>query len=94
MAVSERVRTARLTNASPALEHVVFPNRVEWNRPSHLLPRSRSSSCLAFDDRDCSIRSFTISIETTSFLPSRFMYIFLSLFTLTCQVPPSAPKVD
>ncbi|KAK0471468.1 hypothetical protein IW261DRAFT_1597272 [Armillaria novae-zelandiae] len=46
-------RAARLANACPALQHVVFPNGVQWRRPSASLlplPRSRSSPCLPFDD--------------------------------------------
>ncbi|KAK0494430.1 hypothetical protein EDD18DRAFT_341774 [Armillaria luteobubalina] len=53
MVVSKRARFARLANACPALQHVVFPNGVQWRRPSPLLPplpRSRSSPCLPFDD--------------------------------------------
>ncbi|KAK0432068.1 hypothetical protein EV421DRAFT_2040883 [Armillaria borealis] len=46
MVGSER---ARLANACPALQRVIFPNGVQWRRPSPPLPRSRSSPCLAFD---------------------------------------------
>ncbi|SJL18877.1 uncharacterized protein ARMOST_22479 [Armillaria ostoyae] len=49
MAVSERAHAVRLANACPALQCVVFPNRVQWHRPSPL-PRSQSSPCLPFDD--------------------------------------------
>ncbi|KAK0226831.1 hypothetical protein EDD85DRAFT_976086 [Armillaria nabsnona] len=50
MVVSERARAARLANACPALQRVVFPNGVQWRRPSPPFPRSRSSPCLPFDD--------------------------------------------
>ncbi len=50
MVVSERARAARLANACSALQRVVFPNGVQWRRPSPPLPRSRSSPCLPFDD--------------------------------------------
>ncbi|KAK0477161.1 hypothetical protein EDD18DRAFT_1337998 [Armillaria luteobubalina] len=53
MVVSERARAARLANACPALQRVVFPNGVQWRRPSPSLPplpRSQSSPCLPFND--------------------------------------------
>ncbi|PBK62036.1 hypothetical protein ARMSODRAFT_981024 [Armillaria solidipes] len=50
MVVSERASAARLANACPALQHVVFPNGVQWRRPSPSFPRSRSSPCLPSDD--------------------------------------------
>ncbi|PBK62041.1 hypothetical protein ARMSODRAFT_1062107 [Armillaria solidipes] len=50
MVVSERACAARLANACPALQYVVFPNGVQWRRPSPSFPRSRSSPCLPFDD--------------------------------------------
>ncbi|KAK0471448.1 hypothetical protein IW261DRAFT_1612041 [Armillaria novae-zelandiae] len=53
MSVSRRAHAARLANACPALQHVVFPNRFQWRRPSSLLlprPHSQSSPCLPFDD--------------------------------------------
>ncbi|KAK0226828.1 hypothetical protein EDD85DRAFT_164478 [Armillaria nabsnona] len=49
MVVSERVRAARLANVCPSLERIVFPNEVQWRRPSPSLPRSRSSRP-PFDD--------------------------------------------
>ncbi|KAK0432946.1 hypothetical protein EV421DRAFT_1451365 [Armillaria borealis] len=48
--VSERPHAARLANACTALQRVVFPNEVQWCRPSPSLPRSQSSPCLPFDD--------------------------------------------
>ncbi|PBK80363.1 hypothetical protein ARMGADRAFT_1020928 [Armillaria gallica] len=53
MVVSERARAARLANVCPALQRVVFPNGVQWRRPSPPLPRfprSRSTPSLQFDD--------------------------------------------
>ncbi|KAK0209929.1 hypothetical protein IW262DRAFT_499427 [Armillaria fumosa] len=53
MVVSERAHAARLANSCHTLQHVVFPNGIEWRRPSPSLPplpRSRSSPCLPFDD--------------------------------------------
>ncbi|KAK0226854.1 hypothetical protein EDD85DRAFT_1027347 [Armillaria nabsnona] len=50
MVVSERARAARLANACPALQRVVFPNGVQWRRTSPPLPRSRSTPSLPFDD--------------------------------------------
>ncbi|KAK0207809.1 hypothetical protein IW262DRAFT_1529398 [Armillaria fumosa] len=53
MIVSERAHAAHLTNACPALQHIVFPDGVQWHRPSPSLPplpRSLSSPCLPFDD--------------------------------------------
>ncbi|PBK79687.1 hypothetical protein ARMGADRAFT_1172281 [Armillaria gallica] len=50
MVVSERARAARLANTCPALQHVVFPNGVQWRRPSPSFPRSRSTPSLPFDD--------------------------------------------
>ncbi|PBK85913.1 hypothetical protein ARMGADRAFT_1035912 [Armillaria gallica] len=50
MVVSERARVAHLPNACPALQRVVFPNGIQWRRPSPSFPRSRSSPCLPFDD--------------------------------------------
>ncbi|PBK79690.1 hypothetical protein ARMGADRAFT_1069342 [Armillaria gallica] len=50
MVVSERARAARLANACPALQRVVFPNGIQWCRPSPPLPRSRSTPSLPFDD--------------------------------------------
>ncbi len=47
--VSERAPAARLANVCPSLERVVFPNEVQWRRPSPSLPRSRSSRP-PFDD--------------------------------------------
>ncbi len=50
MVISERARGARLANACPAFQRVVFPNGVQWRRPSPSLPRSQFSPCLPFDD--------------------------------------------
>ncbi len=50
MVISERARAARLANTCPALQRVVFPNGVQWRRPSPPLPRSRSTPSLPFDD--------------------------------------------
>ncbi|KAK0190186.1 hypothetical protein F5146DRAFT_1002356 [Armillaria mellea] len=52
MVISERARAARLATTCPALQHVVFPNGVQWHRPSPSVPpppHSRSSPCLPFD---------------------------------------------
>ncbi len=49
MVVRERARAARLANVCPSLERVVFPNEVQWRRPSPSLLRSRSSRP-PFDD--------------------------------------------
>ncbi|SJL17972.1 uncharacterized protein ARMOST_21543 [Armillaria ostoyae] len=50
MVVSERACAARLANVCPALQHVVFPNGVQWRRPSPSFPRSRSTPSLPLDD--------------------------------------------
>ncbi|KAK0226741.1 hypothetical protein EDD85DRAFT_940539 [Armillaria nabsnona] len=50
MVVSERACAAHLANACPALQSVVFSNRVQWRRPSSSFPLSRPSLCLPFDD--------------------------------------------
>ncbi|KAK0481061.1 hypothetical protein EDD18DRAFT_799676 [Armillaria luteobubalina] len=64
MVVSERSHAARLTNACPALQHVVFPNGVQWRPPSPSLPhipRSRSLPCLSFNDLYVKINRDTVS---------------------------------
>ncbi len=51
--VSKRARAAHQTNAYTALQSIVFPNGVQWCRPSPSLPllsHSRSSPCLPFHD--------------------------------------------
>ncbi|KAK0471458.1 hypothetical protein IW261DRAFT_894432 [Armillaria novae-zelandiae] len=65
MVVSERARAARLADACPALQHVVFPNGVQWRRLSLSLPplpRSRSSSCLPLPFEDLFVKKINRDI--------------------------------